>query len=180
MAADSWVYDGATWRNISEWWAYDGASWRDIQEAWSYDGSVWRKVFEVSSCVCGTTTIDTTTQTYNPSGCTCQTTPKVIKQSKRCIRWNYSTTEALACVKAQIQYNVSGGSYTTEQTVELNQSAASAGGICTGTTYEGYAAVGFSGGCVNDNRQYRVRAVVTGGGTVCSTGALQNTVNCIA
>ena len=54
MAADSWVYDGATWRNIATWWAYDGASWRDIQTAWSYDGSVWRKVFEAVSCDTGT------------------------------------------------------------------------------------------------------------------------------
>lgn len=175
MAADSWIYDGATWRNITEWWAYDGATWRDIQEAWAYDGSVWRKVFEVSSCVCGTTTIDSTGQNSDPTGCTCQTTPKVIQTSKRCIKWTYSTTEALACVKAQLQYNVSGGSYTdVSPLVELNQSSASAGAPCSGSAYEGY----WASICVTDTRQYRVRAV-TPAITVCSTGTLQSTVSCI-
>jgi hypothetical protein len=68
MAADSWVYDGATWRNIATWWAYDGATWRDIQEAWSYDGAIWRKVFEAVSCA--TASIDAGQSSWFDTGCT--------------------------------------------------------------------------------------------------------------
>ena len=46
MAADAWVYDGATWRNITTMYAYDGATWQNIQQAYAYDGATWRLVFE--------------------------------------------------------------------------------------------------------------------------------------
>lgn len=68
MAADAWVYDGATWRNIDTWWAYDGTTWRDIQDAWVYDGVVWRKVFEAVSCL--TASIDLGGSAWFDTGCT--------------------------------------------------------------------------------------------------------------
>ena len=171
----SYAYDGATWREISEFWAYDGATWREIQEAWVYDGSVWRLVHEVSSCACGTANIDSTAQNYDPTGCTCTSTPKVLHFSKTCIKWTY-TADDLTCQKAQIQYNIGGGSYITVTEVELNQSSGTAGSPCSGSAYEGFWS---SVSCVTDTRQYRVRAVLSGGGTVCDTGVTQNTRNCI-
>ncbi len=179
MAVETHIHAGSgTWRQLVEFHIHAGSgTWRNLSEAWSHaGGGTWHKIFEVAGCACGTANIDATAQNYDPSGCTCQTTPKVILQSKRCIKWNY-TADDLACQKAQIQYNVSGGSYTTIATLyELNRSSATAGSPCSGSAHEGYYSTGFR--CVNDNRQYRVRAVLTDL-TVCDTGVLQNTTNCI-
>lgn len=63
----SYVYDGASWREIATWYAYDGATWRDIQEAWSYDGATWRKVFDAVSCA--SASIDSGQTAWSESGC---------------------------------------------------------------------------------------------------------------
>ncbi|MHC4702673.1 MAG: hypothetical protein ACYTFQ_19090 [Planctomycetota bacterium] len=170
-----YAYDGGTWRDIQEPWAYDGSTWREICDAWVYDGSAWRNFFECVSCACGTANIDTFNRTFDAVGCTCQTSPKVIQQTRVCCRWNY-TTDNFSCQSMQIQYTT-GGSYITAGTVALNQSSAAAGGNCSGSTYEGYWYAGF---CRAQTRQYRGRIVFTSDATVCDTSSTQSATNCVA
>lgn len=176
MAVETHVHAGSgTWRELVGIHIHAGSgTWRELSEMWTHAGSgTWRKIFETSSCDCSAS-IDTISQTYDPSGCTCQTSPKVIKQGKRCIRWNY--TGDTACHEAQIQY-AQGGSYFTVATVELNQSSATAGAPCSGSVYEGYYSTGAR--CVNDARTYRVRAIKKSDSTVCDTSSATSTTNCI-
>ena len=102
MAADSYVYDGSSWRNLSEWWVYDGSTWRDCSEVWVYDGSTWRKVFESASCIA---TLDSATQKIGSDGNGCSSGKCV-----RCVEWVVSndTTEEI-----KVRRSVSGGSYFT-------------------------------------------------------------------
>lgn len=177
MATETHIHaGGGVWRELDEFHIHaGGGTWRDLDEAYVHaGGGVWRKIFEKVSCDCTGASIDAFSRTWDATGCTCQTTPKVIQQTKVCCRWNYSGDTA--CQEMQIQYNVSGGSYVTAGTCELDQSSASAGSPCSGATYEGYWS---SVLCRGQTRQYRGRILVKGVGTVCDTSATQGTTSCL-
>lgn len=178
MATETHIHaGGGTWRELDEFHVHaGGGTWRDLDTAYVHaGGGTWRKIFEAVSCACTGASIDSQDQQYDPTGCTCQQTPKVEEFGYRCLRWNY--TGDTACQEMQVQYST-GGSYVTEQTVELNQSSGHAGGICSGATYEGYAATD-NAACTDDDRTYRLRLVLKGSGIVCVTGTAFSSVTCI-
>lgn len=122
MAADAWVYDGSTWRNIAEFWAYDGSTWREITEAWSYDGSAWRKVFESSSCA--TPTCDSGNETWTDTGCTDS------NECNYCISLNHTDCDD-SCHNIDGQYST-GGSYLNALSCFNKSCTNQSGTDCTG------------------------------------------------
>jgi hypothetical protein len=172
---DTYVYDNVAHRGpLTDWHVYDNVAWRDLNDVWIYDNVAWRKVFEKSTCDCTGVTLDATALNSDVSNCTCQTSPKVIKQVRVCYKWNYSGA-LNSCHHAHMQYSTTGSSWLTladNLAVNIQQSGTLG---CTGT-YEGEYEYSF---CRTELWYYRVRLELDSDSTVCATGTSRRSAGCL-
>lgn len=117
------VWDGAVWRDSTDFSTFDGAVWRTATESHVWDGALWREF--ITAC---------TSPTFTAITCAPEDSLCSAGKFNSCVKWNLS---AAVCAGdyIKIETNVNGGSWTTREAAYTPE--ADFGTPCRKLTYDG-------------------------------------------